>query len=123
MRVPSTNPYYMVGRTYTLECFVSGYPLPNIMWNWQPCSGMGCGPDPDLWQIVTKSRNIPVIIKDGAKSNLTIQAKESGFYQCVATNKEGATTNFKQFIVTGIPAYIYHLLRDNPSISVLLTQR
>lgn len=33
-----TQSYYEVGKNYTFEFYISGYPLPNVTWAFQKCS-------------------------------------------------------------------------------------
>lgn len=95
----------MVDENVELVCYYDGVPLPAVFWHWQKCNLAGCSPSPSQWERVAQSRNIPQVEKGNGRMILRILARESGFYKCEGSNKEGLMSKVVDFFVTG---WIFH---------------
>jgi hypothetical protein len=94
--------YYEAEEYHEFVCTFDGVPKPAVYWNWQKCEHAGCTPRPSQWQRVQQSLNIPEVRMGDNTATLSVIARESGFYQCEATNKEGKLDQEIDFFVSGM---------------------
>ena len=101
LTAPDSAPNYMEDQLVDFTCQYDGVPKPDVYWNWQPCEHAGCEASPLEWRRVALSKNIPEIKEQEGKTILTVNARESGFYQCEAENKVKKVSDHVSFFVTG----------------------
>ena len=81
--------------TVELECVATGYPVPNIMWEFE---------DEVYYSRTTKD------IEDGRVSVILIEnitLSQRGNYTCFATNSEGTQKATVELVVNGTLKYTY----------------
>ncbi|NWX67629.1 VGFR1 factor, partial [Alca torda] len=129
---PDPNPY-LLGSKQVLTCTVYGIPQPKITWMWYPCrqnhsktrhgfcsytegsfilkAGSNIG---NRIQTITE-RTAVIEGKNKTASTLVVaEAKSSGIYSCVASNKVGKAERNVSFIVTDVPSGFHVSLEKMP---------
>uniref|UniRef100_A0A672UCP7 receptor protein-tyrosine kinase n=1 Tax=Strigops habroptila TaxID=2489341 RepID=A0A672UCP7_STRHB len=124
---------YLLGSKQVLTCTVYGIPQPKIKWMWYPCrqnhsktrhgfcsytegsfilkAGSNIG---NRIQSITE-RTAVIEGKNKTASTLVIaEAKSSGIYSCVASNKVGKSERNVSFIVTDVPSGFHISLEKVP---------
>jgi FMS-like tyrosine kinase 1 len=102
--MPMNAPYYMIDDEQPVfSCKFTGFPVPDVRWEWQPCEKMGCSPNISAWVPVNKSANTPVENSiTSSEATLKVKVKVSGFYRCLAENREGRVEHHEPFFATDV---------------------
>ncbi|CAG0890942.1 unnamed protein product [Cyprideis torosa] len=118
----SDDDYYSINQQYTFRCAVEAYPEPNITWRYRKCS------EPYLCsssfvEILEPGYNgetvhpITNATPFNSESVLTVTARESGYYQCSAENREGSADEDINFVVTEVPGGLGFLDAPNGQLT------
>ena len=105
--VKESNKYETEGRSLKLECKISGgYPLPYIVWLYQPliCHGKSsaCLPDESKWtSLPYQLVEYPTRGSTSSYSQILITAtKEDILYKCEASNKFGTDNTIIKLVTS-----------------------
>ncbi|XP_074649974.1 vascular endothelial growth factor receptor 1-like isoform X2 [Tubulanus polymorphus] len=98
--------YLVENKKHIISCKVTGYPMPSITWDWQPCIQQRCILHEDSWQLLNQSvvDDFTRIIDEKFKSSLEIVANSniSGFFRCSARNKVGFAEKHVKAVATDV---------------------
>jgi hypothetical protein len=75
--------------------------MPNITWQWQPCSQPGCPVIEDTWEEVDVNEWTFNETRQISRLHTISDHNSTGVYQCIAQSKEGIARDQMKFIATG----------------------
>ncbi|KAF0766886.1 vascular endothelial growth factor receptor 1 isoform X2 [Aphis craccivora] len=93
--------FYEVGKMYSVECYIGGYPLPEVEWAFKKCPNY---PEcEDSFTQISRSMYKETVFKETFLiSLLNITAIETGILFCNATNEFGNSNHESTFFVTDV---------------------
>uniref|UniRef100_A0A8B9EPH1 receptor protein-tyrosine kinase n=1 Tax=Anser cygnoides TaxID=8845 RepID=A0A8B9EPH1_ANSCY len=109
---------YSLGSKQVLTCTVYGVPQPKITWMWYPCKQNHSKTRKQRREALTElviQRELNLFFLSQTASTLVVaEAKSSGIYSCVASNKVGKAERNVSFIVTDVPSGFHINLEKMP---------
>ncbi|KAK2519123.1 hypothetical protein Q9233_012176 [Columba guinea] len=124
---------YLLGSKQVLTCTVYGIPQPKITWMWYPCrqnhsktrhgfcsytnGSFILKADSNIGNRIQSITERTAVIEGKNKTASTLvvaEAKSSGIYSCVASNKVGKARRNVSFIVTDVPSGFHISLEKMP---------
>ncbi|XP_064636645.1 vascular endothelial growth factor receptor 1-like isoform X2 [Lineus longissimus] len=95
-------PYFIADKNYTLSCLVTGVPMPNVTWQWQPCAKPGCPLNEEAWDEVDVNDWSFNETQQISKLHTASNHNSTGIYRCIAQSKEGIAKDQMKFIATDV---------------------
>lgn len=108
---PPSKEFFLIDQKHTLTCNVTcNHENHTVFWKWQACNPGNCSSDLDAWSVINETaiekqgnsgwNPVRLMTKSSSISTLDVTAKVQGKYMCEATNQEGTTRKYLNFLLT-----------------------
>ncbi|RWS27211.1 Vascular endothelial growth factor receptor 3-like protein, partial [Leptotrombidium deliense] len=128
IKILNTHHFYELNKEYQLNCSITAYPKPTLLWQWFPCpngpNDCSTNSQTDWYDLsVNSSSNSETIrISDNYNSDidgrysliLNATGRETGIYRCFAQNFNGTSFKEESFVVSDINEHGFELTKSTP---------